>query len=121
MHIFFGNISFNYSVICERMQESAFLLKDLTVELEDVEDDELCERIDRICEAIDEIINGDNPSTSFPDVFEYIDRNYLSYQLQQSSNLFVCLMPCYILFQEHLRNCVDIVIRFYQLSFQTLQ
>lgn len=41
--------------------------------IEDVEDDELCERIDRICEAIDEIINGDNPSTSFPDVFEYID------------------------------------------------
>ena len=41
--------------------------------IEDVEDDELCERIDRICEAIDAIINGDNPSTSFPDVFDYID------------------------------------------------
>lgn len=41
--------------------------------IEDVEDDELCERIDRICEVIDEIINGDNPATSFPDVFEYID------------------------------------------------
>ena len=45
--------------------------------IEDVEDDELCERIDRICEAIDEIINGDNPSTSFPDVFEYIDNELI--------------------------------------------
>lgn len=45
--------------------------------MEDCEDDELCERIDRICEAIDEIINGDNPSTSFPDVFEYIDNELI--------------------------------------------
>lgn len=45
--------------------------------MEDCDDDELCERIDRICEAIDEIINGDNPSTSFPDVFEYIDNELI--------------------------------------------
>ena len=41
--------------------------------MEDCIDDELCQRIDRICEAIDEIVSGDNPRTSFPDVFEYID------------------------------------------------
>ena len=45
--------------------------------MEDCDDEELCERIDRICEAIDEIINGDNPSTSFPDVFEYIDNELI--------------------------------------------
>ena len=45
--------------------------------MEDCDDDELSERIDRICEAIDEIINGDNPSTSFPDVFEYIDNELI--------------------------------------------
>ena len=31
----FGNISFNYSVICERMQECAFLLNGITIEIED--------------------------------------------------------------------------------------
>ena len=31
----FGNIAFSFSTICERMQESAFLLKDLTVEIYD--------------------------------------------------------------------------------------
>lgn len=41
--------------------------------MDEVEDDELSDRIDKICEVIDEIINGDNPRTSFPDVFEYID------------------------------------------------
>ena len=45
--------------------------------MEECDDDELCERIDKICEAIDEIINGDNPSTSFPDVFEYIDNELI--------------------------------------------
>ena len=41
--------------------------------MDEIEDDELCERIDNICEAIDMIVSGDNPRTSFPDVFEYID------------------------------------------------
>ena len=41
--------------------------------IDEIEDDELCDRIDKICEAIDEILSGDNPRTSFPDVFEYID------------------------------------------------
>ena len=45
--------------------------------IDDIEDDELCERIDRICEAIDEIVSGDNPSTSFPDIFEYIDNELI--------------------------------------------
>lgn len=34
----FNNLSFSYTTICERMQESAFLLKELTCEIEDVED-----------------------------------------------------------------------------------
>jgi topoisomerase-4 subunit B len=34
----FGNINFSYTSICERMQECAFLLKGLTVEVIDVED-----------------------------------------------------------------------------------
>jgi hypothetical protein len=45
--------------------------------IDEIEDDELCERIDRICEAIDEIVSGDNPRTSFPDVFEYIDNELI--------------------------------------------
>ena len=45
--------------------------------MDEIEDDELCERIDRICEAIDEIVSGDNPSTSFPDIFEYIDNELI--------------------------------------------
>lgn len=43
----------------------------------EIEDDELSDRIDRICEAIDEILNGDNPHTSFPDIFEYIDNELI--------------------------------------------
>ena len=35
----FKNCSFSFTTLCERMQESAFLLKNLTVELEDVEDE----------------------------------------------------------------------------------
>lgn len=45
--------------------------------MDEIEDDELCERIDKICEAIDMIVSGDNPSTSFPDVFEYIDNELI--------------------------------------------
>jgi hypothetical protein len=45
--------------------------------MDDIEDDELSDRIDKICEAIDEILNGDNPHTSFPDVFEYIDNELI--------------------------------------------
>lgn len=45
--------------------------------MEEIEDDDLCDRIDKICEAIDEILNGDNPRTSFPDVFEYIDNELI--------------------------------------------
>lgn len=45
--------------------------------MDEIEDDELSDRIDRICEVIDEIINGDNPRTSFPDVFEYIDNELI--------------------------------------------
>lgn len=35
----FGNFNFSFTTICERMQESAFLLKDLTVEVIDVADE----------------------------------------------------------------------------------
>jgi hypothetical protein len=45
--------------------------------MSEIEDDELCDMIDRICEAIDEIVAGDNPRTSFPDVFEYIDNELI--------------------------------------------
>lgn len=45
--------------------------------MDDIEDETLCEKIDAICEVIDEIINGDNPRTSFPDVFQYIDNELL--------------------------------------------
>lgn len=46
--------------------------------IDEIEDEELCERIDRICEVIDEIVSGDNPTTSFPDVFEYIDNELIN-------------------------------------------
>ena len=45
--------------------------------MDEIEDDELSDRIDKICEVIDEILNGDNPRTSFPDVFEYIDNELI--------------------------------------------
>lgn len=45
--------------------------------MDEIEDETLCEKIDAICEVIDEIINGDNPRTSFPDVFQYIDNELL--------------------------------------------
>ena len=35
----FKNLSFSYTTICERMQESAFLIKELTCEIEDMADD----------------------------------------------------------------------------------
>ncbi len=38
----FKNLNFSYTTICERMQESAFLLKSLTCEIEDVEDNKKC-------------------------------------------------------------------------------
>ena len=38
-HEIFKNLNFSYTTICERMQESAFLLKNLTCEVEDVADD----------------------------------------------------------------------------------
>ena len=34
----FKNASFSYTMICERMQESAFLISGLTIEVEDIED-----------------------------------------------------------------------------------
>lgn len=45
--------------------------------MDEIQDDELSDRIDKICEVIDEILNGDNPRTSFPDVFEYIDNELI--------------------------------------------
>mgnify|MGYP000733065908 FL=1 len=38
-HEIFKNLNFSYTTICERMQESAFLLKNLTCEVEDVADE----------------------------------------------------------------------------------
>ncbi len=35
----FKNANFSYTTICERMQESAFLISGLTIEVEDIEDD----------------------------------------------------------------------------------
>ena len=35
----FSTINFSFTTICERMQECAFLLKGLTIEVEDIEDD----------------------------------------------------------------------------------
>ena len=37
-HEIFKNLNFSYTTICERMQESAFLLKELTCEIEDIAD-----------------------------------------------------------------------------------
>ena len=56
----FGNIAFSFSTICERMQESAFLLKDLTVEVYD----EIQKR--------QEIFHYDNGLKSF---VEYLDED----------------------------------------------
>jgi len=41
----FGNIQFNYSVICERMQECAFLIKGITIEIVD----EIDSRSEKYC------------------------------------------------------------------------
>ncbi len=41
----FGNIQFNYSVICERMQECAFLIKGITIEVVD----EIDSRSEKYC------------------------------------------------------------------------
>lgn len=38
-HEIFKNLNFSYTTICERMQESAFLLKNLTCEVEDIADE----------------------------------------------------------------------------------
>lgn len=39
---------------------------------DDIEDDELCDRIDKICETIEELIEND-----FPDIFDYIDNELI--------------------------------------------
>ena len=39
MESIFKNLTFSYTTICERMQESAFLLKELTIDIEDIPDD----------------------------------------------------------------------------------
>lgn len=39
---------------------------------DDIEDDELCDRIDKICEIIEELIEND-----FPDIFDYIDNELI--------------------------------------------
>ena len=41
--------------------------------MQECNDDELCDKIDRICDAIDDIING-----QFPDVFEYIENELIN-------------------------------------------
>lgn len=41
--------------------------------MQECNDDELCDKIDRICDAIDDIING-----QFPDVFEYIENELMN-------------------------------------------
>ena len=38
----FSSINFSFTTICERMQESAFLLKELTCEIEDMNDNKKC-------------------------------------------------------------------------------
>ena len=38
MESIFKNLTFSYTTICERMQESAFLLKELTIDIEDIPD-----------------------------------------------------------------------------------
>jgi len=59
----FGNIQFNYSVICERMQECAFLIKGITIEIVD----EIDSRSEKYCyenglQAFCEFLNeGKNP------------------------------------------------------------
>lgn len=39
---------------------------------DDIEDDELCDRIDKICETIEELIEND-----FPDILDYIDNELI--------------------------------------------
>ena len=59
----FNNINFSYTTVCERMQESAFLLKGLTIEVVDEEDD----RASKFCyergieEFVEYINKGENP------------------------------------------------------------
>ena len=59
----FNNINFSYTTVCERMQESAFLLKGLTIEVVDEEDN----RQSKFCyergieEFVEYINKGENP------------------------------------------------------------
>ena len=56
----FSSINFSYTTICERMQESAFLLKGITIEVEDEEDERTAKfHYERgIEEFVEEINNG---------------------------------------------------------------
>ena len=56
----FSTINFSYTTICERMQESAFLLKGITIEVEDEEDERSAKfHYERgIEEFVEEINNG---------------------------------------------------------------
>ena len=56
----FTTINFSYTTICERMQESAFLLKGITIEVEDEEDERTAKfHYERgIEEFVEEINNG---------------------------------------------------------------
>jgi len=67
----FGNIQFNYSVICERMQECAFLIKGITIEIID----EIDSRSEKYCygdglHAFCEFLNEGKTSLHKPLCFE---------------------------------------------------
>ena len=55
----FSSTNFSFTVICERMQELAFLMKGLTIEIEDVEDEKKCSYCyDRGIEEFVEYLNN---------------------------------------------------------------
>ena len=58
-HEIFKNLNFSYTTICERMQESAFLLKNLTCEVEDVALQYTDEYSENIISFVNNVKTGD--------------------------------------------------------------
>ena len=70
------------TAIKKSLQKQLDILDSISEKLADIidecQDQQLCNKIDNICQTIDNMINGDDPKASFPDVFDYIDEELLN-------------------------------------------